>query len=324
MLRLLLLTAAAVTAASNCALGALPEMYKSVDRVFWVVKDVDRVAREWGRVTPVHFTDLGVREHMAEYRGKQVSVKIRSGEARIGDVWVVWIQPLSDGNAFSDFLSRHGEGVMALVHAAPTLEAYHAEVDRLRGAGVQVLQRLGGDGPGYTLMDTEPQGKYTLAVAYFPMADPPLPPPAMKSSQFAFVVRDVHAVSAYWEKLGYPAMSYTHPALSELKYRGKPGQFDQELGWQRHGRVVYEWIQPLKSPTVYQDAIESHGEGVHHIAFDVADMEQAIALWTRTGLKIAQSGAWGSVNQAGFGRFAYVDTDPIGGLTVELLWNYKK
>lgn len=27
------------------------------------------------------------------------------------------------------------------------------------------------------------------------------------------------------------------------------------LGWQPHGRVVYEWIQSLKGPTVYADQI---------------------------------------------------------------------
>ncbi len=36
-------------------------------------------------------------------------------------------------------------------------------------------------------------------------------------------------VSAYWRKLGFPAMEITHGPLSDLRYRGQPGPF--ELLW---------------------------------------------------------------------------------------------
>jgi hypothetical protein len=36
-------------------------------------------------------------------------------------------------------------------------------------------------------------------------------------------------VSAYWRKLGFPAMEITHGPLSDLRYRGQPGRF--ELLW---------------------------------------------------------------------------------------------
>ena len=86
---------------------------------------------------------------------------------------------------------------------------------------------------------------------------------------------------------------------------------------------MYEWISPLKGPTVYEDFMRTHGEGVHHLAFDVKDMDRAIARWERTGFKISQSGAWGDEGKPGSGRFAYVDTDAHGGLSIELLWNYR-
>ncbi len=118
-------------------------------------------------------------------------------------------------------------------------------------------------------------------------------------------------------------MSFTHSALSDLRYHGALGQFDQELGWQRHGAVVYEWISPLKGPTVYEDALKAHGEGFHHLAFQVEDMDKAMAAWTTAGFPVVQSGAWGEKGKPGSGRFAYVDTDPIGGVTVELLWDFR-
>jgi hypothetical protein len=37
-----------------------------------------------------------------------------------------------------------------------------------------------------------------------------------------------------------------------------------------------------------------------------------------------QGGAWGEKGKPGWGRFAYQDTHPIGGVDVELLWNYRE
>jgi hypothetical protein len=45
--------------------------------------------------------------------------------------------------------------------------------------------------------------------------------------------------------------------------------------------------------------------------------------WKTLGFEVSQSGAWGEKGKPGSGRFAYVDTDAIGGVTIELLWNYK-
>jgi hypothetical protein len=62
---------------------------------------------------------------------------------------------------------------------------------------------------------------------------------------------------------------------------------------------------------------------IHHIAFDTADLDKTIAQWKAAGYTLAQSGDRGEKGTAGWGKFAYIDTDAAGGLTVELLWNYK-
>ena len=42
-----------------------------------------------------------------------------------------------------------------------------------------------------------------------------------------------------------------------------------------------------------------------------------------SGYKVAQSGGWGEAGKPGSGRFTYIDTDSIGGVLIELLWNYR-
>jgi catechol 2,3-dioxygenase-like lactoylglutathione lyase family enzyme len=218
------------------------------------------------------------------------------------------------------------------VHHVPSPEALEQEIKRLAGAGVTVLQRGSFDTDAgailYAQMDTEPQGKYSLGLFYFPPGiedtiNVPPNPSGLKLSQYGIVVRDLRAVSAYWHKLGFPEMTYTHDPLTDIEYRGGMGQFDQELGWHRFGKVVYEWIQPLKGPTVYDDFLKSRGEGIQHLGVNVPDMDKAISGWKAIGYAVSQAGGWGEKGKPGSGRFAYVDTDPAGGLTIELLWNYR-
>jgi hypothetical protein len=111
--------------------------------------------------------------------------------------------------------------------------------------------------------------------------------------------------------------------VGDLEYRGKPGTYAMRLGWQRHGNVPFEWIQPLKGPSSYDEQIDQHGEGFHHLGINVADMDRAIAEWKALGYEVSMSGGWGEKGKPGSGRFAYFDTRAAGGIEIELLWNYK-
>jgi catechol 2,3-dioxygenase-like lactoylglutathione lyase family enzyme len=70
--------------------------------------------------------------------------------------------------------------------------------------------------------------------------------------------------------------------------------------------------------------MEKHGEGFHHIAFEVPDLDAEVSRWNALGFPFVQGGAWGEKGKPGWGRFAYQDTHPIGGADVELLWNYRE
>lgn len=319
-------------ALSCFAFAQLPEIYKKVDRITWVVENVDQVAAGWKSVgfDQVQPAQTVVLDH-TEFRGRQSRSTVKMAAGRIGQVQIRWIQPIDGRNAYSEFLSRHGSGILSLVHRAPSKESLEAEIKRLMKLGVSVLERGSATSSlgsvTYAYMDTEKEGKYSLGLIYVEGGAAPdaaaQSPAKLRLSQYAFVAGDIRAVSAYWERLGFPQMSITHSPLSDLVYHGKPGQFDQELGWQRHGEIVYEWIQPLKGPTAYQDHMKIHGEGVHHLAFDVTDIDAAAARLSGLGYPVVQSGGWGDKGKPGSGRFAYNDTESIGGAMVEFLWNFR-
>ena len=327
------MTRALAFAVVSLATGApasaeLPEFYRSVASVHWVVDDLDRVKQGWASLGFPALQDFGEVDLQVKHRGRFASARVRVATANLAGAEVHWIQPLDGDGAFAEFLARHGSGIMSLNHRVPSLEALDKEVARLKGLGIPVLQRADVDtGSGLLSvvhMDTEAEGKYVLGLVHgsvpgSEVAAPPAPF-GLKLSQFAFLAKDIGAVAGFWKRLGFPEMPVTHGPLHDPVYRGQPGQFDQELGWHRHGAVVYEWIRILKGPTVYEEYLKTHGEGVHHLGFDVADIDKVVAEWTGAGLASVQSGGWGEKGKPGSGRFAYIDTDAIGGILVELLW----
>jgi catechol 2,3-dioxygenase-like lactoylglutathione lyase family enzyme len=326
---LALCCAYAVLAAAVPAAADPPDLYRQVAGLTWVVKDLDAVEAAWARMGfPAQ--RLGEMDISGSYAGASGSARFRVSHARIAGLDVTWLQPLDDSSGLSAALAEHGEGVFSINFRAPSREALEAEVARLQALGVGVLQRAevpaGAQTTTIVQMDTRREGKYVLGLVHggAPAAAPeaPLPFP-LKLSQYALVVKDLAAVSAYWEKLGFPKMDITHGTLGDLVHRGKPGTFDQKLGWHRYGTVTWEWIESVRGPTVYDEFLAAHGEGFHHLAFDVPDMDAAIAECEKRGAPIVQSGAWGEKGKPNSGRFAYAATDTAGGVMVELLWNQR-
>jgi hypothetical protein len=62
----------------------------------------------------------------------------------------------------------------------------------------------------------------------------------------------------------------------------------------------------------------------HWVVSDLDDMDEAIAYFESQGLACAQSGSWGEEGKPGSGRFASMDTDSLGGIMIELLWDYRE
>jgi len=307
-----------------------PEFYRHVDSVDWVVRDLDRVISSWDNLG-FGVVDRGEARIVDKRSSGTSESRARIAEGNLAGFRVVWIQPLSGDSPYSRFLGERGEGVFSLNHVVSDRETLVRELGRLgdRGASPtdEVTLAVADYSRDAVVLNTRSDGRMGVCLVLHTHR-PALPDSSTSikfvPSQYAFIVRDLEAPSRYWASLGFPAMEITHGPLSDLRYRGQPGQFDQRLGWQRHGDITYEWIEPLRGPTVYQDAMKSHGEGFHHFAFNVDDMDAAIAFFRHRGYEISQSGSWGSAGKSGSGRFAYVDTDSIGGVTIELLWNYRE
>jgi catechol 2,3-dioxygenase-like lactoylglutathione lyase family enzyme len=176
----------------------------------------------------------------------------------------------------------------------------------------------------YTYFDTEPQGKFVLGLVYWPGGAPASGPAGMVD-HLGPVVRDLAPVSAYWQKLGFPALRMEHATpRQDSTYRDKPLWFAFEVGYQHFDQFTYEWISgPATPANIYADFLKAHTEGIQHLGMPVDDLNQAREKYEKAGYHVWQSGAWGDVGKKDSGQYDYMDTNSLGGVAVELIHAYK-
>ncbi len=306
-------------------------IYRHIVQVGWIVKNLDPVVDYWQMLGLRNIRRGGNLDKMTVlYHGKKTSLKVKMAFADIGGVQIEWIQPVEGHSLYDDFLVKHGDGIQHLAYRMPTPAVMDQQINLFRTRGVDVVQSgtwKGAKGEGrFAYLDTAPRGgNITVELMYNPDWPPEGENPAAneepfnKIVQYALVVPDVHKVGAFWQRIGFGGLEVDHNISLNRVYRGQPGNFEMDLGWGRAGDVPFEWIQSTQGPNVYEDALKAHGEGFHHLAFDVKDMDEAIAHFKSKDVEVVQSGAWDSKGSKG--RFAYLDTDAHGGVTIELLWN---
>jgi catechol 2,3-dioxygenase-like lactoylglutathione lyase family enzyme len=306
-------------------------LYGHVAQVGWVVKDLDSVVDYWQKLGLENIRRDGVRDFPdVTYRGKKTRLRMKMAFADIGGVQIEWIQPVEGRSVYNEFLSKHGDGVHHLAYQMPSPKVMDEQIRYFKQHGVSVVQSgtwKGQKGEGrFAYLDTAPEGGgVTLELMYNP--DWPRGGEAPRANQYpfnninhyGFVVPDVREVSSFWQRLGFGALDIEHNVSLDRMYRGRPGKFEMDLGWNRWGDRPLEWIQSTVGPNDYLEYRKEHGEGLHHLGFGVKDMDAAIVHFKSKGVNVIMSGAWDMARSKG--RFAYLDTDPHGGVTVELIYN---
>jgi catechol 2,3-dioxygenase-like lactoylglutathione lyase family enzyme len=306
----------------------LPEYYQSINRVTWLSPNIDGILPTWIALGMTDVHKYGNIEGAGTDHGRRATISTRQVTGRLGNLTVNFLQPAQgQSNSYNDFLKRHKDGIFAVVHEVPTSAAVDKEIQRMAGLGVSVLQQVTFEidhtAVTYTYFDTEPQGKYVLGLVYWP-GGAPKPLEQKTVSHIAPVVRDAAAVRDFWHKLGFPGFALEHATpRDDSRYRGQPLLLAFDVGFQRLGTISYEWIQPPSAPAnIYEDFLERHGEGIQHIGMPVDDLSKATAAYEKLGFPVWQAGAWGDIGKPNSGQYHYMDTDKLGGVSLELIHAY--
>jgi methylmalonyl-CoA/ethylmalonyl-CoA epimerase len=158
-----------------------------------------------------------------------------------------------------------------------------------------------------------------LAVPAAAQTAPSRDPGFQAITQVALVTKNIEASAQRWAALlgvDAPKITTSRPGNEvHLIYQGKPSNARAKLAFLRAGQVTVELIEPVGAGSAWKKFLDEHGEGVHHIAFNVQNLERAESEMKALGYDQIHSGRWDSDN----GDYVYFDSTKVLGLMVELL-----
>jgi catechol 2,3-dioxygenase-like lactoylglutathione lyase family enzyme len=96
--------------------------------------------------------------------------------------------------------------------------------------------------------------------------------------------------------------------------RGVPVEFTAHISLGYAGDLQLELIEPVSGPTIHAEFLERHGPGLHHVCFEVEDLDEACASAEAAGVPVLMRGSMMDDEI----EFAYVDGSAGGAPYVEL------
>ncbi len=145
-------------------------------------------------------------------------------------------------------------------------------------------------------------------------------------AQIALVVQDLDAtVERYWRLFGvgpWHFYTYARPLVKAMTYRGAPADYAMRVALANIGPLRIELIEMISGQTIYAEHVAKHGYGLHHLGVLVDDMATALATARAAGWTVIQDGA--GFGRDGDGHYAYLDTEEIIGVTIELIQRPKE
>ncbi len=139
-------------------------------------------------------------------------------------------------------------------------------------------------------------------------------------AQIGFIVRDIEKTkqefARFFDVPLPPTVNSGEYAVTKTEYRGEPAPKAQCLmTFFYFGDLQMELIQPNEEPSAWREYLEEHGEGIHHLAFQVNGMQVNIEHCEEWGMKLVQKGEY----RRGNGRYAFLDATDSLKMFVELL-----
>jgi len=133
------------------------------------------------------------------------------------------------------------------------------------------------------------------------------------------VVRDVEErARAFAEKFGIGPwrIRVMKTPSNRASVRGEPVDYTLKFGHARVGPVVLELVETVEGRTIYQEFLEEHGEGLHHIGVPTpVPFEAELEKWRELGVEPLQANRMEDPEEG----WAYMDTQGLVGCILEIL-----
>ncbi len=139
-------------------------------------------------------------------------------------------------------------------------------------------------------------------------------------TQLCWVTEDIAAteeyLTAHFGVAAWTRLPGIHFGPEDCTLHGQPADFTVHVSLGYIGDLQLEIIQPVSGESIYTEFLSSSPAGLHHLCFEVEDMEAALARAAEAGVEVVQAG---SMMDGGM-QFAYLDGAAHGVPYVELAW----
>ena len=134
-----------------------------------------------------------------------------------------------------------------------------------------------------------------------------------KPHHICIVVKEIEKTKSYYESIGIGPWTEYPPLVeyTKLKVEDEAGFFGTRFVFTHVGTLQLQLAQPGEGKSHYKDFLETKGEGVFHIGFEVDDIDIVEKQLTDNEMKVLASGR----RDDGSG-FSYLDTREQAGVTL--------
>ncbi|MHA1913043.1 MAG: VOC family protein [Promethearchaeota archaeon] len=134
-----------------------------------------------------------------------------------------------------------------------------------------------------------------------------------KVEQLGFVYKDIKKQAEIMETFfGIQKFNILGPIEMEITYRGKETKWTAYGGFGRlFNNVEVELIQYEKGESIHKEFLDQGREGLHHVRYDVQDIQAVVKKFEEEGIGVLQTGRLVGLT------YAYMDTESILGIIIE-------
>jgi len=140
-------------------------------------------------------------------------------------------------------------------------------------------------------------------------------------SQVGLVVREMEkAVSYFSSVFGIGPFTVYDWTPDKHWVMEEPSYLKLRMGKTMWGDIELELIQPLEGKSLHTDFLQTCGEGLHHLGFNVPNYDEVFECFLQEGFKPLMRAESYVATYRGDLKACYFDTRQIGGIIFEIIW----
>jgi len=140
-------------------------------------------------------------------------------------------------------------------------------------------------------------------------------------SQIVVVVRDVDRVVEHYSSIfGLGPFTVYEFAPEKHWFMEEPSYAKFLMAKAMLGDIELCFMQPLEGESIHKEFLETHGEGIFNLVFNVPNYDEMFDKFVKAGFKpLARAESYVETYK-GYLKACYFDTRSIGGILIEIRW----